>query len=71
MAKTVIFKSPVRFGGQRYPAGTEMELEDRVIKGLPADVYSVKAPEPVASTEPVVPVVPPDKGDKNTEKAKA
>jgi hypothetical protein len=71
MAKTVIFKSPVRFGGQRYPAGTEMELEDRVIKGLPADVYSVKAPEPAASTEPVAPAAQSDKGDKNTEKAKA
>lgn len=59
MTKIVIFKSPVRFGGQRYPAGTEMELEDKVIKGLPSDVYGIKALEPVvavidsATTTPV------------------
>lgn len=52
MTKVVIFKSPVRFGGQRYPAGTEMELEDGVIKSLPSDVYSIKAPEPVAAVDP-------------------
>lgn len=52
MTKIVIFKSPVRFGGQRYPAGTEMELEDKVIKGLPSDVYSIKAPELVAAVDP-------------------
>ena len=70
MAKTVIFKSPVRFGGQRYPAGTEMELEDKVIKGLPSDVYSIKAPEPVAAVDPAPANAPDPKADKSTEKAK-
>lgn len=71
MTKTVIFKSPVRFGGQRYPAGTEMELEDRVIKSLPNDVYDVKTPEPAAAdVDPVSTNAPDPKADKSTEKAK-
>lgn len=75
MAKTVIFKSPVRFGGQRYPAGTEMELDDRVIKSLPNDVYDIKAlPEPAAAdVDPVsasTTELKVDKADKPAEKAK-
>lgn len=72
MTKTVIFKSPVRFGGQRYPAGTEMELEDKVIKGLPNDVYDIKASEPTAASTESTPANTADlKADKPTEKAKA
>lgn len=70
MTQVVIFKSPVRFGGQRYPAGTEMELEDKVIKDLPSDVYSIKAPEPAAAAEPAPANAPDSKADKPAEKAK-
>lgn len=72
MTKTVILKVRYVLVGNVIPQVRRWSWKDKVIKGLPADVYSIKAPEPAAASTESTPANTADsKADKPTEKAKA